>query len=286
MRWRAIAAAPRAPGASLGDSSSTLASPRAACDQWRVRAFAGDARPDRFEKSGSGGRHAATDDDALDAEGQGERADRPGQVVGHAVGDLERDLVAGRRRAEDIAGGRMGRQHRAPTGGDRLVGLASDRRTGGDRLEAAAQTARRRPRRPDRRRGGRPRRQSCCRRGAVRRRGRCRPRCRSRSRGRRCSPARRPTRRPLAGSARGPPRGRHARRRPGLPSSACSIDPSGRWVMPRLTAMLTEPSAGSTWPGMATPTAATSCRRWRRASSTSPAIWSTSADRSVGARCS
>ena len=28
----------------------------------------------------------------------------------------------------------------------------------------------------------------------------------------------------------------------GTPSSACSIGPSGRWVMPRLTAMLTEPS--------------------------------------------
>ncbi len=36
----------------------------------------------------------------------------------------------------------MGRQDGAATGSDRLVGLASDRRTGGDRLEAAAQTAR------------------------------------------------------------------------------------------------------------------------------------------------
>ena len=44
----------------------------------------------------------------------------------------------------------------------------------------------------------------------------------------------------------------------------CSIGPSGRWVMPRLTAMLTEPSSESTWPGMATPTATTSCRSSRR----------------------
>ena len=91
MRRRAIAAAPRAPGASVGDSSSTLASPRAACDQWRGRAFAGDARSDGFEKGGAGGRNAATDDDAPDAEGQGERSDRSGQVVGHPVGDLDRD---------------------------------------------------------------------------------------------------------------------------------------------------------------------------------------------------
>ena len=36
----------------------------------------------------------------------------------------------------------LGRQDGAATGGHRLVGLASDRRTRGDRLEAAAQTAR------------------------------------------------------------------------------------------------------------------------------------------------
>ena len=215
MRWRAIAAAPRAPGASRGRQQLDAGIAQGGLDQWRVRAFAEDARPDGFEKSGSGGRHAATDDDALDPEGQGERADRPGQVVGHAVGDLERDLVAGRRRAEDIAGS----SHRA-------TAPCSDRqrspRRPGERSPDRRRSSRgsradrmRRPRRPDRRRGGRPRRQSCCRRGALPRRGRCRPRSRSRSRGRRCSPARRPTRRPPAGSARGPPRERHARRRPG-----------------------------------------------------------------------
>ena len=99
-------------------------------------------RLDRFEKGGSGGRHAAADDDSLDAEGQDERSDRSGQVVGHSVGDLDRDLVAGRTGAEDICGTRMGRQDGAATGSHRLVGLATDRRTGGDRLEAAAQAAR------------------------------------------------------------------------------------------------------------------------------------------------
>src|SRR6188508_829845 len=111
-------------------------------DQWRVRAFAEDARSDGFEKGRSGRRHAAADDDALDARGQGERSDGSGQVVGHSAGDLERDLVAGRSGAKDISGTRMARQDGIPTGGDRLVGLAGDPGTGGDRFEAAAQTAR------------------------------------------------------------------------------------------------------------------------------------------------
>ena len=136
-------------------------------DQWRGRAFAGDVRSDRFEKSGSGGRHAAADDDPLDAEGQGERSDRSRQVVGHAVGDLERDLVARGAGAEDVGGTRMGRQDGAATGSHRLVGLATDRRTGGDRLEAAAQPAGADDARPGRRRRDRPRRQSRCRRGAA-----------------------------------------------------------------------------------------------------------------------
>ena len=94
MRWRAIAAAPRAPGASVGDSSSMVASPRAAWTR-------GESAHSRAMRVGSvregrpGGGDAAADDDAPDAEGQGERSDRPGEVVGHAVDDLDRDLVAG-----------------------------------------------------------------------------------------------------------------------------------------------------------------------------------------------
>ena len=114
----------------------------AACRQWRGRAFAGDARLDRFEQGRSSGRHAAADDDPLDAEGQDERSDRSGEVVGHSVGDLDRDLIAGRTGAEDICGIRMRRQDGAATCSQRLVGLASDRRAGGDRLEATAQAAR------------------------------------------------------------------------------------------------------------------------------------------------
>ena len=76
--------------------------------QWRGRAFAGDARLDRFEQGRSSGRHAAADDDPFDAEGQDERSDRSGEVIGHSVGDLDRDLVAGRSGAEDICGLRMG----------------------------------------------------------------------------------------------------------------------------------------------------------------------------------
>ena len=103
MRWRAIAAAPRAPGASVGDSSSTVASPRAAPTSGEAARSRAMLRSDRFEKGGSGGRHAAADDDSLDAERQDERSDRSGQVVGHSVGDLDRDLVAGRAGAEDSA---------------------------------------------------------------------------------------------------------------------------------------------------------------------------------------
>ena len=67
---------------------------------------------------------------------------------------------------------------------------------------------------------------------------------------------------------------------------ASSIGPSRRWVIPRLTAILTDPSVGSTWPGMATPTATMSCPSSSRASSTRPTIWPTSASRSVGTACS
>ena len=95
MRWRAIAAAPRAPGASVGDSSSTVASPRAA-------STSGEAARSRamldWMDSRRAGPAAATPPPmtiALDAEGQDERSDRPGQVVGHSVGDLDRDLIAG-----------------------------------------------------------------------------------------------------------------------------------------------------------------------------------------------
>ena len=197
MRWRAIAAAPRAPGASVGDSSSTVASPRAACDEWRGRAFAGDARSDRFEQGRSGGRHAAADDDSLDAEGQDERSDRSGQVVGHSVDDLDRDLVAGRSRR-----GRHLRHSNAATG--RCCGRQPSPRRPGDRSPDRRRSSRgsradrtRRRLRRDRRRRGPPRRQSCCRRGAAPRRGRRRPRCRSRSPGRRRSSASQPPVGPL-----------------------------------------------------------------------------------------
>ena len=50
--------------------------------------------------------------------------------------------------------------------------------------------------------------------------------------------------------------------------------------------MLTEPFLESTWPGMATPTAANSCLNWRRAALTNRAIWSTTAEVSVGATIS
>ena len=228
MRRRAIAAAPRAPGASVGDSSSTRRIAQGGLDQWRVRAFAGDARSDGFEKGGSGGRDAAADDDALDAEGQGERSDRSGQVVGHPVGDLDRDLVAGGTGAEDVRGARMGRQDGAATGSDRLVGLASDRRTGGDRLEAAAQTARA----DDALRIGDDvadlAGKAVVAAEQLPRRERRRPRCRCRSRGTRGSPAPGPSRRPPARSARGPPRGRRARRRPGCPAlPAASVPAAG-----------------------------------------------------------
>ena len=263
-----------------------VASPRAAWTSGEAAHSRSDARSDGFEKGRSGGRHAAADDDALDAEGQGERSDGSGQVVGHPVGDLERDLVAGRSGAEDISGTRMGRQDGAPTGGDRLVGLASDRRDRRRSSRGSRADRTRRRRRPDRRRCGPPRRQSCCRRGARLRRERRRPRSRSRSRGRRRLPAPEPTRRPTCSLSQRAAARASCSTKIGTPSSVCSIGPRGRWVIPRLTAMLTEPSSGSTWPGMATPTAAMSCPKWRRASSTRPAIWSTSDDRSVGATCS
>ena len=101
-----------------------------------------DARSYRFEQGGSSGRHAAADDDPFDAEGQDERSDRSGEVVGHSVRDLDRDLIAGRTGAEDICGIRMRRQDGAATCSQCLIGLASDRRAGNDGLEATAQTAR------------------------------------------------------------------------------------------------------------------------------------------------
>ena len=193
-------------------------------DQWRGRAFARDARSDGFEKGGSGGRDAAADDDARDAEGQDERSDRSGQVVGYSVGDLDRHLVAGRAGAEDICGSRM-----------RSTGPCSDRqrspRRPGERSRDRRRSSRgsradrtRRGLRPHRRRRGPPRRQACCRRGAVPRREPRPPRCRSRSPGRRRSPAPQPTSRPPARSATAPPRGRRARRRSGRPApSAASV---------------------------------------------------------------
>ena len=228
IRWRAIAAAPRAPGASVGDSSSTVASPRAASTSGEAAHSRAMLRPDGFEKGGSGRGHAAADDDSPDAERQGERSNRPGQVGGDPVDDLDRDLVAGRLARKTSAalacGAEDGACDRQPS--PRRPGERSPDRPRSSRGSRAVRTRRRRH--PDRRRRGPPRRQSCCRRGAAPRRGRRRPRCPSRSPGRRRSPAPAPTRRPPARSARAPPRGRRARRRPGPPAPpAASVPAAG-----------------------------------------------------------
>jgi hypothetical protein len=202
--------------------------PQGSLDQRRGGPFTGDARLDRFEQGGSGGRHTAADNHASHAQRQGERSDRPGQMVGDAVGDLDRHDVARGAGPEDVGGTRMRRQDRAAASSHRLVGLAADRRTGGDRLQTAAQTAcadgsirigddvahlareavvtaEHRSIEDDTGRDARPDRQE-----GDARRGRGRPV------------------RPTARSARARPPGRRARRNVGTPSSASSIGPSGR----------------------------------------------------------
>ena len=168
--------APRAPGASVGESSSTVASPRAA---WT----SGEAARSRASCARMGSRRAgpaaATPPPMTTrlTPSVRESDDGSGEVDGHALGDLDGHRVADGSGAEHVRGARMGPQDRAATGGHRLVRLAADRRAGGDRLEAAAQSAWTDRLRPDRRRCGRPRRRSRCPPGAAPRRARRRRRC-------------------------------------------------------------------------------------------------------------
>ncbi len=142
MRWRAIAAAPRAPGASVGDSSSTVASPSAA----RTRGEAARSRAMRdWIGSRRAGPAAATPPPMTTRlTPRVSASDRIARARWSATRSVISTATSSPAEpgAEDVGGTRMRRQDRAATGGHRLVGLATDRRTGGDGLEAAAQTAR------------------------------------------------------------------------------------------------------------------------------------------------
>ena len=98
-------------------------------------------------RAGPAAGDAATDDDAADAERQGERSDRPREVLGHPVGDLDRERVAARRW--------RGRRPRRSGWDGRMVGdrQPSPRRPGGRspvrrRSSRGSRAARRRRRRP------------------------------------------------------------------------------------------------------------------------------------------